>query len=485
MQKDDFQKLVAACRAGEKSVQVDSRKVGRGDIFVAMPGSRVDGAEFIGQAAARGASAVVCEPCHLDMARNAAPACDAVAVEDSRKALGELAKAQFHTDRLPLKVIGITGTNGKTTCAWLLEHLFSALGHKCGVLGTVDYRWPGHREPASLTTPGCLELHSMLARMRDAGADMAIMEVSSHALALERIAGLVFAGAIFTNLTQDHLDFHRDMEDYYQAKARLFLELPDSAKAMAINYDDAHGRRLCGQAQGALTWGLSGEGPGARHLGGEIESLSPRGMRLAMMFQGYRWRLETPLVGAFNAANLLAVQALALALGLSPDELGVLASFRGVPGRLERVAAESGLHIFVDYAHTPDALENALRALRGAGFRRIVTVFGCGGNRDRGKRPLMGEAVARNSDIAVLTSDNPRNEEPLAIMEDVRPGLARAHEVHADPDRRAATAIALKLLRPGDALLIAGKGHEDYQIVGNEKHHYSDQETVRELLGCG
>lgn len=484
-----------------REIRSDSRAVRPGDVFVAVPGATEDGGRYIPDAVAAGASVVVCHPDAVNAARMAAEAsatagasaaraasCRVIAHPDPREALWQLAAARWGTARLPLRVVGITGTNGKTTVAALLEHLFSAAGLRVGVLGTVTYRWPGHSEAAPLTTPDPLALHAMLARMASAGVDLAVMEVSSHALAQQRVSGIRFAGAAFTNLTQDHLDFHRDMESYFKAKARLFLELPAAEKALAINADDAWGRRLLELCPQALSFGLGRGAPARRHLWGELLSSGTAGchlrMRLGRDEGAAEWELRSPLVGAFNAANLLTAQALALELGLEPERMGALASFTGVSGRLERVDNPRGLHVFVDYAHTPDALVNVLTALRGAGFARIVAVFGCGGNRDRTKRPLMGEAVARHADVAVLTSDNPRFEEPEAILADVLPGLAGAREVVVEVDRRKATERALAMLGPEDALLIAGKGHEDYQIVQGVKHHYSDQETVRELLSC-
>lgn len=477
----DFEELLAACHAGRCEVRSDSRQVGPGDIFVAVPGASEDGTRFIPQAVAAGASAVVCRP---EAAATAGEACRFIAHHDPREALWRLAAARRHTESLPLRVIGVTGTNGKTTTAALLEHLFTAAGRRVGVLGTVTYRWPGHSEAAPLTTPDPLSLHAMLARMAEAGVELAVMEVSSHALAQQRVSGVPFAGAAFTNLTQDHLDFHQDMESYFKAKARLFLELPRPDKAMAVNADDPWGRRLLELCPGALSFGLGRGAPGRRHLWGELRASGTGGTHLHMRLDGEEWELRSPLVGAFNAANLLTAQAIAVELGLRPSAMAALETFTGVCGRLERVANPRGLHVFVDYAHTPDALVNVLTALRGAGFGRIITVFGCGGDRDRTKRPLMGEAVARHADVAVLTSDNPRNEDPEAILADVLPGLASAREVVVEPDRRAATARALAMLGKEDALLIAGKGHEDYQIIQGVKHHYSDQEVVRELLRC-
>jgi UDP-N-acetylmuramoyl-L-alanyl-D-glutamate--2,6-diaminopimelate ligase len=365
-----------------------------------------------------------------------------------------------------------------------LESLFAAAGEKVGVVGTIAYRWPGHWQTAPLTTPDTLTLHSLLGNMTDAGVTVAIMEVSSHALEQRRVYGIPFDGAIFTNLTQDHLDYHPDIESYFAAKAKLFLNLPQRDKAMSVNGDDGFGRRLLGLCPSALPFGLD-RYDGGPYLKGEIMTSGPQGLHLRMRHKDAAWELVSPLVGGFNASNLLAVQALGIKLGLSPKDLSALEAFAGVSGRLERIGNSAGLNIFVDYAHTPDALVNVLKALRDAGFVRIITVFGCGGNRDRAKRPLMGEAVARHSDVAILTSDNPRFENPRAIIDDVLPGLAKAHETHVEQDRRRATALALKMLTKDDALLIAGKGHEDYQIIQGVKHHYSDQGVVRELLRCG
>ncbi|ABM27759.1 UDP-N-acetylmuramoyl-L-alanyl-D-glutamate--2,6-diaminopimelate ligase [Nitratidesulfovibrio vulgaris] len=478
-----FDTLLGRVAATLPQIRTDSRRVGPGDVFVAVPGVAVDGAAFITQAVAQGATMVVCR---ADGLQHLPEAAFAVAVhDDPRAALGALGQARYGTASLPFPVVGVTGTNGKTTITYLLEHLFASAGRRCGVLGTVSYRWPGHVETAPLTTPDCLQLHEMLGQMAGAGVDVAFMEVSSHALDQERVAGIRFAGAVLTNLTQDHLDYHGDMETYFNAKARLFRELPEVSKHCAVNADDPWGRRLLADLPGAVGFALTGAPvSGTRHLHGEMLRCSTAGVHLRMHFEGRTWEVDSPLVGAHNASNLLAVQAVGLGLGLSPADFVHLENFTGVPGRLERITNDRGLDVFVDYAHTPDALVNVLRALRDVGFTRIVTVFGCGGNRDRTKRPLMGAAVAAHADVAVLTSDNPRHEDPLAIMEDVKPGLAGAREVVAEADRRKAIALALEMLRPGDALLVAGKGHEDYQQVGDRKLPFSDQQTIREILGC-
>lgn len=478
----EFAQLLETCTQLEGNVRDDSRKVRKGDIFVAVPGEKEDGSGFIRDAVAAGAAYVVCKPESIP----SSPASDCVFIghEEPREAVWQLARRRWGDGRLPPRLIGITGTNGKTTCAFLLEHFFQAIGSATGVLGTISYRWPGHCEAAPLTTPGPLQVREMLVEMGDCGVETAIMEVSSHALAQQRVGGLDFTGAIFTNLTQDHLDFHENMENYFAAKAKLFLDLPLKDKACAINADDAYGHRLLERLPQAISFGWRQEVEGRRHLAGKILSAGVDGCHLLIKFGDRQWEIRSPLVGAFNADNLLAAQALLLGLGFAPGLFDHLATFQGVPGRLERIANPAGLNVFVDYAHTPDALENVLRALRGAGFRRLITVFGCGGNRDRAKRPMMGEAVAKLSDVAILTSDNPRDEDPMAIIADARAGLARGAKVKIEPDRRKATALGLEMLEKGDALLIAGKGHEDYQIIRGVRHHYSDQEVVREILHC-
>lgn len=486
----DFERLVDKLAHGRCEVRSDSRQVGPGDIFIAVPGDSVDGIQFVPDAILAGATAIVCpehsacEAAGILAASGREGRCVIVPHRDTRHALGVLAEARWGTGRLPLDVIGITGTNGKTTTSYLLEHLFRSLGEKTGVIGTVSYRWPGHEEAATLTTPDVLQIHSMLSRMAKNGVRKVVMEVSSHAIAQQRISGIPFAGAAFTNLTQDHLDFHHDMESYFQVKASLFTTIPAMDKKMAINSDDPWGRRLLEMTDGALAFGIYGHCRDDSHLSCELLSAGISGCHMRMRHCGRTWELRSPLVGEFNAHNLLTAQAIALQLGYGPEDLSQLGGFGGVCGRLERIGNPAGLHVFVDYAHTPDALVNVLTALRKAGFQSIVAVFGCGGNRDRTKRPLMGRAVARYADIAILTSDNPRFENAQDIINDVLPGLEGAQKVFVEADRRKATELAIGMLGPDDALLVAGKGHEDYQIVNGVKRHYSDQETVREILHC-
>ncbi|GAB7079809.1 UDP-N-acetylmuramoyl-L-alanyl-D-glutamate--2,6-diaminopimelate ligase [Megalodesulfovibrio paquesii] len=461
-----------------------SGKVRAGDVFVALPSLRgsVDGASFAAQVAAVGAACLVAAE---DAALPDALSIPVVRVADPRTVLGELAALRFGTGALPFPVVGVTGTNGKTSICAMLEHLFAAAGKAVGVLGTVSYRWPGVSRPAALTTPGCLELHEMLASMRDAGTDICFMEVASHALDQARVAGVRFAAAALTNITQDHLDYHQSMEDYAHTKRRLFLEWPEADKRTAINADDEYGAQLLRDMPGSVGYGLQPRLalPADRLLKGAILEHSINGLILGCSFNGQEWTLKSPVVGAHNASNLLAAMAVALQCGLTVAQLQALESFVGVCGRLERVPNAKGRHVFVDYAHTPDALENVLRALDMLRRGRLFVVFGCGGNRDRGKRPLMGRAVCRYADVAVLTSDNPRKEDPEAIMDDVLPGLSACKDVIRMADRRAAIAEALQRMDEADICVIAGKGHEDYQIIGETKYPFSDQQVVRDVLG--
>lgn len=476
-----FEGLKAAVRAGRR-VSAHSGEVQPGDVFVAIHGPNLDGAAFIAEAVSKGATTVVTDT-DFEAPRNLAIKIEIISHAAPRQALGELAAAFFKTETLMFPVVAVTGTNGKTTVSYLIERLFAANGRKVGVLGTVTYRWPGFVQEAPLTTPGCWRLHKYLSQMRDAGVDIAIMEVSSHALNQQRTAGVNFTAGVWTNLTQDHLNYHGNMEGYFQAKAKLFSEVGRLDKHAILNSDDPYCRRILAAHSPAIGFGLDKEHATPDGLQGEILDMSIKGLRLGMRFQGRSWELASPLVGAHNASNLLATQALGLAMGMKEEDFHVLSEFVGVTGRLERIPNNNNLNVFVDYAHTPDALENVLRALKTMRFGKLITVFGCGGNRDRGKRPLMAKAVCKYSDIAVLTSDNPRREDPIAIMNDVRPGLDGCALVMEIPNRRQAITVALEEMRPSDVLLIAGKGHESYQQIGDVKYPFSDQAVVREILG--
>lgn len=482
----------------DKKIPISSHsgKIEEGGIFVVLPApvpkeqmlNTPGGEIYLEEVAKKNPSCLIIEKRHADLARKFVKEnTDIILCESTRVALGKLASAYYDTDEKCPSLIGVTGTNGKTTESYLLEALFASQGIKTGIIGTVEYRWPHHQEVSSLTTPGCLELHHLLKRMTDAGTEKTIMEVSSHAIDQKRVAGLKFSAALISNLTQDHLDYHKDMEDYFQAKAKLFLPekdggLPLDSKVGAVNADDSWCRQLLEKHQDLVGYGLRSEAlKRTRHLAGKILSMTPERLQLEMNYEGKKWQILSPLVGEFNAMNLLAVQALALATGMDYQAFSALEKFAGVPGRMERILNSQELGLFVDYAHTPDALIKAQEALKEAGFNRLITVFGCGGNRDRSKRPLMGEAVAALSDIAVLTSDNPRLEEPEAIMDDVMPGLKKCKKVIRQVDRKKAIQEAFGLMKAGDALLVAGKGHETYQIIGKEKRPFSDKEILKEL----
>jgi len=468
--------LIKEARRG-RPVRSDSRKVEPGDIFVALPGTRDDGSRYIPQALDRGASFVVSvksdQSRQMDQRQILHP--------HPHKALGELARAHFGTDRLKLKIIGITGTNGKTTTSYILEHLLTRNGFSTGVLGTLNYRWPGTEIRAGTTTPECLELHRMLACMDNEGVQYVCTEVSSHALDQQRTAGIDFHTAVFTNLSRDHLDYHRDMQDYFLAKKKLFAaRIKENFLGSVLNMDDQYGRILAREVPKPLGYGLNKAL--APSLAGKLIQSNARGVSLECTYQDNIWTLKSSLSGRHNALNLLAAQGAGLCLGLDPRHFECLEDLGPVPGRLEKVKNPGGLHVFVDYAHTPDALENVCQALKELDFDGLLVLFGCGGDRDRGKRPHMGRAAASHADLIVLTSDNPRFEEPENIIQEILPGLKDHPNVHIDPDRRQAIRTALSLLRPGQALLVAGKGHEDYQEIKGVRQDFSDVDEIRKAL---
>lgn len=459
----------------------DSRRVRPGACFVAIPGTRTDGARFIEQARAKGAVAVVGE--------TNLPAMDGirlVRVADPRLVLSRLAAAFHRLDKdndRRLKLIGVTGTNGKTTVTWLLRDILRAAGHKPALLGTVEYDLIGERRPAPLTTPGAVELCESLAAARDAGADYAVFEVSSHALDQRRCDGLAFAAGVFTNLTGDHLDYHRTMDAYASAKKRLFEMLPPDAVAV-INADDPRGSEFVAATRAnAVTYGIRSPGVDVR---GVLQQVERTGTTFELQSRRLRTSIRLPLVGTHNVANALAAIGTALHLGLPLDAIVAGAqSIVGVPGRLERVEPDGiPFSVLVDYAHTDDALRNVLTALRPLTPGRLSCVFGCGGDRDRGKRPRMAACVAELADAAIVTSDNPRTEDPASIIEEVLCGIPTDSpcRIEAYLDRRAAIYAAIAKARPGDTILIAGKGHENYQLVGERVLPFDDVQVAREAL---
>jgi UDP-N-acetylmuramoyl-L-alanyl-D-glutamate--2,6-diaminopimelate ligase len=470
----------------------DSREVAPGTLFFALAGTARDGHDFAAEAARRGAVAVVAE-------RPVACAPAALLLAPSSRRAMAIAAANLHGrpgDALALA--GITGTNGKTTVAYLVEACARAAGVPAGVLGTVTHRWPGGERPASHTTPESTAVQALLSEMRDAGARLAVLEVSSHALAQERVAGMRFRVAGFTNLTRDHLDYHGDMERYFAAKRRLFAEHLAPDGLAVVNVRDPYGVRLADQlGPGRRLWRFGGRAEDALRAVDVRTGLA--GLSATLATPGGAIAIRSPLVGAHNLDNLLCAAGVALGLELPLEAVAWgLSACPGAPGRLERISGR-GVSIFVDYAHTHDALDRALAALRGLAPRRLACVFGCGGDRDRGKRPLMGETAARGADLVVVTSDNPRTEDPAAIIADILPGLERAgmrrltpdalrsgeaRGFVVEPDRRAAIALAAEAAREGDAILVAGKGHEDHQIVGGERLPFSDRDEARRALGA-
>jgi UDP-N-acetylmuramoyl-L-alanyl-D-glutamate--2,6-diaminopimelate ligase len=462
------------------AVTYDSRRAVAGSVFVALRGLKTDGAVFAAQAAARGASLIVGEP-----PRPHGVDTPWLGVSDARLALALLADAFYAHPSRRMQVIGVTGTNGKTTTAYLLASMLDAAGLKAGLLGTVTYRLGAEEREASRTTPEAPDVQQLLDEMIRQGCKSAVMEVSSHALALKRVDGMRFAAGIFTNLTRDHLDFHADMETYFQAKRRLFELLPADAPGI-INLDDPRGPSLVDAPRNAVTFAMDRpadvtSGPLEFTLGGlSFDVRTPRGVV----------SVDSKLVGRPNVYNILAASATAVAIGLPLDAIaeGVKA-LPGVPGRFEVVSApDDEVTVVVDYAHTDDALRNLLETARPLARRRLVTVFGCGGDRDATKRPLMGMVAARLSDMVVITSDNPRSEEPQRIIEEIKRGIpagvqgGRAPEVQAIVDRREAIERAVEQADSGDLVLIAGKGHEKYQQIGDRVLPFDDGEIARQAL---
>jgi len=459
----------------------DSRAVGAGDCFVAVRGHSSDGHRFVESAVRTGAVCVV-----VDRDVSVAGHCVVVKVPDTRAALARLAAAYYRLrpgDTCPLELVGITGTNGKTTVAWMLRAILSAAGHGVGMIGTVEYDLCGRREPAKLTTPGAIELCRNLRSAADMGASHAVVEVSSHALDQRRCDGLTFGAGVFTNFSGDHLDYHGTSEAYLTAKRRLFEGLAADAVAI-ISADDEMGAKMA-RATRARVVRFGIEAP-STDAAAKIISLGRRGSEFAFAGVSTEFNVRCPLVGRHNVLNALAAAATAEALGINPDAIRRgLEGLAGVPGRLERVGSmDCPFDIFVDYAHTDDALDNVLRVLAPLTAGRLICVFGCGGDRDHSKRPRMGSVVARRADVAYVTSDNPRTEEPRVIIDDILPGFAGFSrcrvEVEADRGRAIATAIAGA--GPGDTVLIAGKGHEDYQLVGDKVLHFDDREVALSAL---
>ncbi len=488
---------------------IDSRQVRPGDLFFALPGSRARGWVFIAEAVRRGAVAVVTHP----FGRQAA--CDAgvpaVLTTAPGRLMALMASRFFDEPSRKLVLVGITGTNGKTTVSFLLEAIFKRAGHKSGIIGTISYRGGAAEQTASLTTPPAPELQALLASMRNGGVTHVAMEVSSHALALDRVGCCHWNAAVFTNLGRDHLDFHGELDSYFAAKSRLVTEglaaSEKSGKFAVINIDDPWGRRLVSVWAGrTITFGSGTESRTREHVTVHGVELGLQGTSGILALGSDEIPFHSSLVGSGHLANVMASAAVAWGLGIAPEAIAQgIADLTCVPGRLEAIEEGQAFKVFVDYAHTPDALTSVLSSLRPQAAR-LLTVFGCGGDRDQGKRPLMGRAAAQYSDLIFLTSDNPRTEEPEKIIWEVEPGLREAGALQRGgselerffssgqaassqgtsywvlPERREAIEAALRAARPGDVVLIAGKGHEDYQIIGQRRFPFDDREVARQVL---
>ena len=456
-------------------VNIDSRRIKDGHLFIAMKGTQVDGHKFVPKAIELGAKAVMCE----DMPEEKAEGVTYVQVESTEDVVGKVATTFHGNPSTKLKLVGVTGTNGKTTIATLLYNMFTKMGHKCGLLSTVCNYIIDEAIPADHTTPDPIELNRLLDRMVQAGCEYAFMECSSHAIAQKRIGGLTFAGGIFTNLTRDHLDYHKTFENYRNAKKAFFDSLPKTAFAIT-NADDKNGMVMVQNTKATVkTYSIRT----VADFKARIIECHFEGMYLEM--DGHEVGVQ--FIGKFNVSNLLAVYAAAVMLGKSPENvLVVMSTLHSVSGRLEPIHSPEGYTAVVDYAHTPDALENVLNAIHEVldGKGHVITVCGAGGNRDKGKRPLMAQEAVKQSDKVIITSDNPRFEEPQDIINDMLAGLnaQQMKKVISIVDRREAIRTACMMAQKGDVILIAGKGHENYQEIKGVKHHFDDHEVVKECF---
>ena len=461
-----------------KGVNIDSRKVADGHLFIAMRGTQVDGHKFIPKAEELGAAAILCEQIPEEKKEGVTY----VQVANTEDVVGQVATTFYGNPTSKLKLVGVTGTNGKTTIATLLYNMFRKMGHKCGLLSTVCNYVEGEAYPTDHTTPDPIELNELLGKMVDAGCEYAFMECSSHAIAQKRIGGLTFAGGIFTNLTRDHLDYHKTLENYRDAKKKFFDDMPKNAFAIT-NADDKNGMVMVQNTKATVkTYSIRT----MADFHAKIIECHFEGMYLEVNGK----EVGVQFIGKFNVSNLLAVYGAAVMLGKDPEDILVtLSTLKSVAGRLEPIRSAEGVTALVDYAHTPDALENVLNAIHEVmegKSGKIITVCGAGGNRDKGKRPLMAQEAVKQSDRVIITSDNPRFEEPQDIINDMLAGLnaQQMKSVVSIVDRREAIKTAVMMAEKGDVILIAGKGHEDYQDVKGTKHHFDDREEVRKAFGA-
>jgi UDP-N-acetylmuramoyl-L-alanyl-D-glutamate--2,6-diaminopimelate ligase len=471
------------------SIEYNSAKVGTGSLFVAIEGAQTDGHAYVRDAIERGAGAVVVSQNRQAEFADLAGKTTLLAAADTRRALSVLSAAFYGFPSSGMLVLGVTGTNGKTSITYMLESIFKSAGRTPGVIGTVNYRWKGGLVPAPNTTPESRDVHEIVRAMADDGVDALVMEVSSHGLKLGRVEDVEFDAGIFTNLTRDHLDFHLTFEDYFASKLRLFDLIDRSKKsrrAGIVNCDDEYGRTVL-SGKGSRSYPLFGFG-----LSDDAD-YRPEKSSIRNSIDGVSYRIDRPppgtaidlhVAGGFHVYNSLAAFAAAHAIGIAPEAITAgLSALSTVPGRFDRLRSDNGYGVIVDYAHTDDALAKLLQSARELSPRRIITVFGCGGNRDRTKRPLMGETAAKLSDVVIVTSDNPRKEEPGAIIGDILAGMKGAR-YDVEPDRERAIAMAIEKAGEGDIVVIAGKGHEDYQIIGTEKRHFDDREIAMKYIAA-
>ena len=481
-------------------VSYDSRKTRPGDLFVCIPGTKDDGHKYVAQARERG---VVGFLASREVEADAGHA--VVVVEEPRLEMGKLASRLAGEPSRKMRMVGITGTNGKTTISYLLESISRAEGKDCGVIGTIAYRWKDQEIESSNTTPESVDVIGFLKRMVDAGVERAVMEVSSHALAQKRVGGIAFRAGIFTNLTPEHLDYHQNMEAYFLAKAKLFTEGlsgkwlaekidDDFEPVSSLNLDDAYGPKLFELALPKKV-GYALANPKAAYRG-DVLKYGWDGIKMKIVHPRGELVVQSAMLGKINAYNILAAASTLMEMGTRPEKIAEgVAALKQVPGRMERVPNNQGILVLVDYAHTPDALENVVSIVQELKNKRLILLFGCGGDRDRKKRPEMGIIGAQNADLLVVTSDNPRTEDPGRIIEEIEAGISKTgfkklakpsaglKGYLVEPDRKAAIELALNAAQEGDLVLLAGKGHEDYQIIGTTKIHLDDREEVRRVLG--
>ena len=466
-----------------KGLKTNSHACGVGDVFIGMPGTRVDGGDFWHSAIASGAIAAIISP-QAAAKHPPSPEDCVIVATDMTQVCAQIATAFYDYPAQKLQLVGVTGTNGKTTTTHLIEHFFQQAQQPTALMGTLYTRWQGFEQTAVHTTPFAVDLQAQLAEAFDAGNKYGVMEVSSHALAQGRVLGCQFQVSLFSNLTQEHLDFHENMEDYFGAKSLLFS--PSYLQGVAIiNADDAYGRRLVQSLETERVWSYSVNDNSADLWMSDL-SYEPNGVSGRLHTPKGDVAFRSPLVGQYNLENLLSAVGAVLYLGVDLQIVAAaIASFPGVPGRMERVqiTPDQDISVIVDYAHTPDSLENLLKASRPFIPGQMICVFGCGGDRDRTKRPQMGKIATDLADVVVVTSDNPRTEDPEKILQDILAGIPDTVHPTVIGDRSQAIQMAIAQAEPGDGVLIAGKGHEDYQIIGTEKIHFDDREQARKALG--